>query len=172
MLMVVGCAKEPGKELPPPSPESYTVVLDPTSSTLTGEDSNSEITVSLKAKEDESITYDVKIGYPCYLKTVQGTNYQEIIMKNGGYFKSASSYKVSRILCDIYGGKGINYTVHNTADGSGTALEYHESSVTPTYPEDDGFVYEYEVEANEWSVRNNSMNKPAFYSVTIVFEVE
>ena len=171
-LLVVGCAKDPGKPLPPPSPESYTVVLTPTNSMLTSADSTEEITVSLKAQEDESITYDVKIGFPCYLKQVQGTNYQEIIMKNGAYFKSASTYKVSRILCDIYGGKGVNYTVHNTEDGSGDPLEYHESTVTPTYPEDSGFVYEYEVEANGWSIRNSTMNKPAFYSVTIVFEVE
>ena len=167
-LLLVGCAPAAERQLPPVDPTSYTVKLDASNSTLTADDSTGAIQVELKAQEDESIVYKLEIGAPCYIKTVD--SYQEIIMKGGAYFKSVSSYKVSRLICDIYEGKGINYEVHNKADGSGEALARHESSIEPVYEEDSGAVYEYEVNSTEWSITNTTNYKPAFYSVTIVFE--
>lgn len=169
-VSLIGCAPEPKKPLPPVTADSYTVVLDPTNSTLTTDDSTSTISLSLIAKEDEEVIYELEIGAPCYLKNV--SSYQEIIMKNGGFFRSKSNYKVDRLILDIYEGKGINYEVHNHKDGSGEVLEYHESTISPIYPEDSGAVYEYEINSTEWSITNTTVYKPAFYSVTIVFEIE
>ena len=169
-LLVVGCAKEPGAPLPPPPAGSYSVVLDATSSLLTKADSDKAYTVHLKAQENENVTYDVEIGSPCYLKTVG--NFTEIIVKTGAYFKSVSKYDVSLVRCDIFAGKGINYSVYNNDQGTGTALEYHESTVAPVYPEDSGAVYEYEINSTGWKIANDGNFKPAFYSVTIFFEVK
>ena len=168
VLMIFGCAPAAEGQLPPVDPTSYTVKLDAISSTLSTDESTSAIQVELKAKEDETIVYKLEIGSPCYAKSVDG--HQEIVMKSGAYFKSVSSYKVSRLICDIYEGKGINYEVHNKAAGSDEALARHESTIEPEYKEDSGAVYEYEVNSNEWSITNTSVYKPTFYSVTIVFE--
>lgn len=174
ILLTVGCAPEAKGQLPPPPAGSYTVVLDASSSKLTKDDSSAAYTVELKTLENESVTYKVEIGAPMYLKDVSdGTKtYTEMIVKPGAYFKSKSNYTVSRIRCDIYEGRGINYEVHNKANGSGTKLEEHKSDVTPVYAADSGAVYEYEVNANEWSITNPTNYKPAFYSVTIIFEVK
>ncbi len=171
LALLAGCAPEPKEKLPDVPSGSYTVTLEPTSSTLTSDDSTGPITVTLSAKEDSSVKYQVEIGAPCYIKTVD--SYQEIIVKQNAYFKSISNYKVNRIICDIYEGKGINYSVFNKADGSGTALEKHSSTIPPVYPEDSGAVYEYDLNnSTEWSVRNSSSSRPGFYSVSIVFTVE
>ena len=169
VLSMIGCAKEAGGKLPPPSSESYTVVLDATTSGLTSADSAATYTVDLKAKEDANITYSVEIGGPCYIKTVDG--YKEMILKEGCYFKSVSTYKVSRLILDIYEGQGINYGVWGSVEGSGTELERHASDITPIYAADSGAVYEYEVNSTGWKIARKD-RKPGIYSVTIVFEVE
>lgn len=169
-LMMVGCAKEPGNPLSPPPAGSYSVVLDATSSLLTTDDSTKPFTVSLKAEENEEVTYDIEIGNPCYLKSV-GSLY-EIVVRGGAYFKSVSKYDVSLIRCDIYEGKGINYKVFNNNKGTGSALEAHKSEVDPIYPDDSGAVYEYEINSKGWKIVNDTNYKPAFYSVTIFFEVK
>ena len=173
LVMAVSCAPEAKKPLPPVGENTYTVVLDATSSTLTTDDSTSLIEVELHAKEDDSVTYKVEIGAPCYLKTVTDgvNNYTEIIMKEGSFFRSKSDYKVDRLIVDMYNGQGINYEVYNNVAGTGTKLDEHESTVTPVYAADDGAVYEYEVDSTEWSVRRIA-RKPGIYSVTIVFELD
>ncbi len=171
LFLLGGCAQEPTTTASEPPHGSYSVVLDVESSTLTTEDSTEAKVVTLKAKENEAITYQLEIGSPCYTKTVKGTSFQEIIMKNGGYFKAISQYKVSLLRCDIFEGKGVNYEVFNSLDASTSALEKKASTATPIYPEDSGAVYDYEVNAEGWLIRNVSANKPAFYSVTIFFEV-
>ena len=171
LFVLASCAEEPSTSASEPPHGSYSVVLDVESSTLTTEDSTEAKVVTLKAKENEAITYQLEIGSPCYTKTVKGTSFQEIIMKNGGYFKAISEYKVSVLRCDIFEGKGVNYEVYASGEATGEALEKKGSSATPVYPEDSGAVYDYEVNANSWLIRNSSVNKPAFYSVTIFFEV-
>ena len=171
VIMLAGCAPEAEDPLPAIPAGTYSVVLDANSSTLTTDDSTEPLQISLQAKENSEVTYEVEIGAPCYLKTVDG--YTEMIVKQGAYFKSKSSYKVNRLICDIFEGKGINYEVHDKADGSGNALERHESSITPVYEADSGAVYEYDLNSStEWSITNSTKNKPAFYSVTIIFVVE
>ena len=170
-FLLIGCAKEPTSNPSQVPPTSYSVTLNPTTSTLTSDDSSETFTVTLKANEDQSVTYQVEIGAPCYIKQVQGTSYHEIIMKNGGYFKSISTYKVNKVSCDIFEGKGVNYEVFSNTDASGDPLEKYASDMTPTYAEDQGAVYDYNINANQWLIRNNSAYKPAFYAVTIFFEV-
>lgn len=173
ILLLSSCAKEPTEKLPDPPAGSYTVFLDGFASHLTSEDSAAPISVTLVALEDERVTYELEIGAPAYLKEVSdGTNtYQEMVFKSGAYIKSVSNYQVSKIACDIYEGKGINYDVYNNAEGTGEALEEYASSLEPTYPEDSGAVYEYDIENTSWSIRNNSSYKPAFYAVYIYFEI-
>ena len=170
-FLLAGCMPEPTESASEPPAKSYSVVLDPTSSTLTTDESSETLTVTLKAKEDENITYQIEIGAPCYLKAVKGTSFQEMVMKQNGYFKPISNYKVSIVRCDIFEGKGINYEVYNNVEATNDKLEPKKSSATPIYIEDNGAVYDYEVNNNEWLIRNVLVNKPAFYSVTIFFEV-
>ena len=166
-LLMMGCAQEAEPPLPPAPAESYTVVLNDVSSTLTSADSDHTFTVTLPSIEDPEVTYEVEIGGPCYLKNVG--LYNEIILKDGCYFKSVSDYKVNRIICDVYIGKGINYSVLDTADGSGEELDRHDSEISPVDTDPNAKVFEYEVEGSEWRI-NNKSNKAGFYSVTIIFE--
>lgn len=171
LLLLAGCAKEPSETASEPPINSYSVVLDVPSSTLTTEETTSPITVSLKAKEDQNTTYTLEIGAPCYEKQVSGTDYHEMVMKQNGYFKSISNYKVSLLRLDIFAGKGVNYEVYNNHQAEGNVIEAKNSTATPIYPEDNGKVYDYEINGKEWFIRNNSVYKPCFYSVTIFFEV-
>jgi len=170
LFALTGCAGEAGDTLPTPT-GNFSVELNPANSGLTSDDSTETKLVTLTSKENEEVTYQIEIGFPCYLKTLKENNLQEIIVKNGAYFKSVSTYRVSVVRVDIFEGKGINYNVYNNVEGSGEALERHASTATPVYPEDSGAVYDYQVDANGWSITNNSNNKPAFYSVTIFFEI-
>lgn len=173
LVMAVSCAPEAKKPLPPVGEDTYTVVLDAASSTLTTDDSVGTIAIELHAQEDASVVYQLEIVSPCYLKTVNdGTrDYTEIIMKEGSLFRSKSTYKVDRLILDIYEGQGINYEVYNNVAGTGAKLDEHESTVTSVYAADSGAVYEYEVDSTEWSVRRVA-RKPGIYSVTIVFELD
>ena len=172
-MMLAGCAPEAQPQLPPVEGNTFTVVLDASNSTLTTADSDSLIAVELHAKEDDSITYQLEIGAPCYLKTVSdGTNnYTEIILKEGAFIRSKSEYKVQRLILDIWKGQGINYEVFPNADGTGTKLVEHTSEITPVYEADNGAVYEYEVNSTGWDIVRFD-RKPGIYSVTIVFEIE
>ena len=167
MFLFVGCAKEPGAPLPPPEESTYTVTLTPANSTLTTADSSAALQVELSAVEDAAVKYTLEIGSPCYLTTKDG--FDEIIVKPGAYIKSVSSYTVDRIVIDFFSKKGINQTVYSKADGTGDAVEYH-SSTTASVDTSTGSVYEYSINGTEWSIYNKTeYNKPAFYSVTIIF---
>lgn len=170
-LLMCGCASEATSTATLPDKTLYSVTLDAANSTLSETESSEAISLSLKAKENENIIYELEIGSPCYVKQVQGTSYSEIVMKNNGYFKSVSNYKVSLIRCDIYEGKGINYEIYNSHSEFSNQVERKNSTANPIYPEDNGAVYDYEMNSSEWLIRNVSVYKPAFYSVTIFFEV-
>lgn len=170
-LFLAGCVSEPTETASEPPVNSYSVVLDTTSSTLTSDDSTEAITVTLKAKENQNVTYQLEIGAPCYTKQVKDTEFTEIVMKQNGYFKSVSNYKVSLIRVDFFNGKGINYEIYNNVSATGEQVPAKNSTVQPVYPEDNGKVFDYEIGGNEWLIRNTSVYKPAFYSVTIFFEV-
>ena len=167
--LLVGCAKEPAGNLPPVEGTTYSVTLTPENSTLTGDDSTTATRVELSAKEDANVKYTVEIGVPCYVKTL-GSGLKEIVVKPNAYIKSISNYTVDRLVVDFYGGKGINHKVYAKADGTGNEVEYHTSEVAPVDPNDDGTVYEYPINGTEWGIYNKTeYNKPAFYSVTIIF---
>ena len=110
--------------------------------------------------------YDLILGNPCYLSTKA----HEFIMKPGSYIKSVSTYTVDRIIVDFFGSKGVNFGVYADSTGEGTALEPHESDITPEDPNDGGMVYEYSINGNAWYMKNiTANNKPGIYSVTVVF---
>jgi len=168
LLVAAACGSKP-KEPLSPTEASYNAKLTPELSTLTSDDSTEKVSVSIASNEDANVKYDMEIGNPCYLKTLSN-GLKEIIVKPGAYIKSVSEYKVDRIIVDFFAGKGVNFGVYASADGSGDALEYHESSIAPVYPEDNGVVYEYAINGNAWCLKNNTeFNKPAFYSITVVF---
>ena len=186
LVMLLGaCAKEAGSQLSSLSiPDSYSdsasegeervysVKLTPDNSGLQkdGEgnplDSTSPINLSLESQQDKNVKYDLILGDPCYLSTKA----HEFIMKKGSYIKSVSTYKVDRIIVDFFSGKGVNFGVYANNDGSGTALEPHESTIAPEDPNDTTLVYEYEINGSAWYMKNiTEFNKPGIYSVTVVF---
>ena len=165
LLIVPACAKAPSSELSSINETTYTATLTKTNCGLTTDDSTEEITTIIKAKQDESIEYSVKIGVPSY----QSGKYNEFIIKQGAYIKSNSDYHVDRLIIDFFGNKGTNYDVYANKDGSGEKVAYHESSIQPEDPNDGGVVYEYPINGNEWCISNSTVYKPSFYSITIVF---
>ena len=168
LLVAVACGKAPAEPLPDPDPEVtyYSVKLTPENSLITSEDTTENYDVTLNSAEDAETQYTIKIGAPMYLSTKA----HEFIMKPGSYLKSVSTYNVDRLIVDFYGGKGVNFGVFANADGTGTALEYHESSVQPEDPNDGGTVYEYAINGNAWCMKNiTEYNKPGIYSLTVVF---
>lgn len=172
MLLAVGCAPEPGAQLPPTPDDSYTAVLNTVSSTLTHEDSVENITVNLASSKSSEVTYSVMIGAPCYIHNT----YDEILIKGDGFFKSVSSYHVDRLIIDCYGGQVGIIDVYSNVEGTGTPVAYHESSVAPADPDGGGKVFEYPIDSTGWLVKRTSgladKQKPGIYSVTIVFEIE
>ena len=171
MLVMISCAPEAEKPLPPPSTETFTVNLNTSNSTLTGDDSTENLTVNLSAIEDETVSYQLEIGAPCYLHH----RFDEIVIKQGGYFKSLSTYHVDRLIVDFYGGSLNLFGVYANAEGTGSAVMYHESSVAPVDAQGGGVVYEYPIDSTGWMIKNtagNDQSKPGIYSVTVVFAVE
>lgn len=166
-LLLFGCKPDPSPALPPVEPETLQAVLNPTTSTLTSEDSKTAIPVNLSVS-GKSETYGVEIGAPCYLHS----KHPEIVMKAGGYFKSISTYHVDRLIVDFYGAQLGYFDVFATNDGSGNPVQYHNSSVAPIDPNGGGVVYEYPIDSNGWMIKNTTENnKPGFYSVTIIFSL-
>lgn len=167
ICLLAGCAPEPEKPLDPVTPTMLSAKLSKANSGLTSEDSTEVKSLSLPVEGSEA-TYSLEIGVPCY----NHSTHDEIIMKPGAYFKSNSSYKVDRLIIDYFGTKGTNFDVFNNLDGSGEKLVGHESSVQPVDPTDGGKVLEYSIGGSEWIIKNNTeVNKPGFYSVTIVFTI-
>lgn len=170
LFLMAGCADEPGDELPPADEKSYTAKLTADNSTLTKDDSSEVIQVEIASNEDENVKYKFEITPPCYLNT-KSTVANQIGVKPGAMIRSASSYTVEKITVDFFGGKGTNYQVFNNVEHSGDPLEYHESSITPTDPDDSGKVYEYAVNSTGWCLFNHTeANKPSFYYISVVFK--
>ena len=186
-LLMTSCAKEPAEALSSlpidfsnttstsngsslesseAEPTYQWVKLTPENSGLTNDDSTSSKLVTLNSEIDSSIEYSIEIGAPCYLHS----KFHEFVVKPGAYIRSLSDeYTVDRLIVDFYSSKGINFDVYSNSEGTGTALEYHTSDVKP---EDsaDGTVYEYAINGNNWCIKNNTeFNKPAFYSIIVVF---
>lgn len=165
-MMLVGCAPEASPALPPVEGTTYNVKLDSTNCGLTHDDSTAPVSVELASSEDQSVKYQFEIGAPCYIHS----EHPEFIVKNGGYVKSKSTFTVKRLIVDFFSSKGVNFNVYNSSESGATPLEYHESTIAPVDPNDGGCVYEYEINSNFWTIKNESNYKPGFYSVTVVFE--
>lgn len=168
LLLIPSCGKKPAEPLPP-TEATYNAKLTPEVSSLTDTDSTEKVSVSVPSNEDANVKYDLEIGNPCRLKTL-ANGLKEIVVNPGAYIKSVSEYKVDRLIVDFYNGKGVNFSVYANAEGSGEALTYHESQAASVYPEDHGVVYEYAINGSAWYLKNiTEFNKPAFYSITVVF---
>ena len=171
LMFATGCADEPKEELPPASENSYTAKLTADNSTLVAgaDDTTEPIQVEVASNEDANIKYTFEIDPPCYLSTKSSVANQ-ICVKPGAAIRSVSTYQVEKITVDFWNGKGTNYQVFNNVEHTGDALEYHESSIAPMDPNDSGKVYEYAIDANGWSLYNNTTYKPTFYYITVTFK--
>lgn len=170
LVLVSSCMAEPAKPLPDPDEGKVKVSLNTTNAMeagLTTDDSTSPITVNIAIPDSEE-TYSIELGAPCY----KHSSYDEIVVKSGAYFKSLSEYHVDRLVVDVFAGKGIFFDVYSNNAGTGTAIEYHESKVESVDKAGGGVVYEYPIDSTGWMIKNNTeKNKPAFYSVTVVFSM-
>ena len=133
---------------------------------LTGDDSTTAFQTSLDI-ENRQEKYTFEVGPNCY----NHANYEEFLIKKGGYFKSISTYHVDRLVIDYMSKKGVNFEV---LDANGAAVTSHTSNVGTEYPaaDDYGAVLEYPINGTAWTIRNTTEYKPAFYSVTVVFVME
>lgn len=164
LLVAVACAPK-AEEVLPPSQADYSILITKSNCGLTADDSEVAIQTSLASYEDPEVKYTFEIGAPAY----QHANFNEFVIKKGSYIKSVSEYKVERLIIDFYSSKGVNFNVFNNKEGSGSPLNYHESTILPEDPTDGGCVYEYEINGIEWCINNTSDYKPAFYSIMVVF---
>lgn len=171
LLLISSCAKDPGGKLGPIDNDSYSVTINPTSSSLTATDSTENVSVSIPSNEDSNITYSVEFGAPCYINN----KYPEIMVKLDGYIKNLSTYTVDRLIIDFFGTKGTIFDVFANESGTGNPVEYHSSSVSPIDPDGGGMVYEYPINSSGWLIKRssglNENQKPAFYSITVIFKV-
>ena len=143
------------------------VKITKSNSGLTGDDSTEAFDTSFDIEGREE-KYVVEIGPNCY----NHHTYNEFLIKPEGYIKSKSTYHVDRLVIDYFSGKGVNFEV---LDANGGVVTSHESSVETEYPatSDKGAVLEYPINGTAWTIRNvTEFNKPAFYSVTVVFVME
>ncbi len=177
LLIISSCAKEAKESLPPLSSNGsssgqtttyYHSKLTKSNCGLTGEDSTSAMTTAIDSDEDSDIKYEFEIGAPAY----QHSKHDEFVIKGDAYIKSASSYRVERLLIDFFSSKGVFFDVYANSSKSGEPLEPHKSDVAPQDPDDGGLVYEYAVESNGFYIANNTTNnKPAFYSITVIYSI-
>ena len=165
ILTLTGCQPEPKSPLPDPDPESYQVTLNPDNSGLTSEDLEQNIECKLEI-EGKTETYDIEISAPTYYST----KHEEMMLKDGSYFKSISAYHVDRLIVDFYDGQFGNFSVYSTAEGTGDAAEAHESTSESPHKSAGGKILEYAIESTGWMIKNVS-NKAGFYSVTVVFSM-
>ena len=165
MMTLVGCAQEPAAKLPNLDGDTYSVKITPENSTLTADALTSAKQVTLNSSEDETVQYTFEFSAGVRLNS----SHNEFTMPNETYLKSVSTYKVERIIVDYFYSKGTNFSVYANTDHSGTALEAHASTITPTDPDDGGKVIEFNVNANGWSIYNSTVYKPSFYYIEIVF---
>ena len=183
IILLVSCGKPAEEKLPDLSEITtvdsegsevpvvfYQSKLTPANSTLTNDDSEEKIHVEIASDEGEE-NYGIEISNPCYLKNLS-SGLQEIVVKPGAYISSFNNpkYMVNRLIIDFYSGKGVNFDVYSNLSGEGESLPYHESSIDAIDPSDGGMVYEYEINSVDWIIKNNTeFNKPAFYSITVVY---
>lgn len=174
ILLLCGCAEPAAEALSESSLEEgesrYTATLTADKSTLTSSDSTEAFKVEIASEEDVNVKYEFEISAECYLNTKSSVANQ-IGVRPGASIKSSSKYEVEKITVDFYGGKGINYQVFNNTDHSGEPLQYHETSITPTDPDDYGTVYDYAINSTGWCLFNHTENnKPSFYYISVVFK--
>ena len=168
--LLAGCDwfVEPEEKLPDPNPKENEVIksvkLTKFNCGLTSDDSTEAFETSLDI-EGKTEKYTFEIGPNCY----NHAEYDEFLIKPNGYIKSKSSYRVDRLVIDYFSKKGVNFEV---LDASNNTVAYHESSVTTEYPgeNDFGAVIEYPINGTSWTIQNTTeYNKPAFYSITVIF---
>ncbi len=171
--LLVGCAPNPARELPPVEGETYTAKLTADLSNLGTDPSVTATQIEVQVP-GVSLKYKFEIGANAYLKTTTA-GFKEMNLKVGGYIKSVSTYTVERITIDFFSKPGTLFNVYANADGSGETLTYHETSITPTEPEDFGKVYEYEPSSIGWCIsrRTDIMEKqtPSIYYVSVTFRI-
>lgn len=166
-LFLLGACADPEPALPPADPQTYSVKLNKSNGGLEGTTkaapSTEEKVIELSI-EGKSEKYEIIMGPNLY----NHADYDEIVMINGGYIKSKSQYTVDRLRIDYFSGKGTNFEVLNA---SNQVVEKHESTVPTEFPgdSDNGEVLEYPINGTSWTIRNTSANKPAFYSITVLF---
>ena len=165
-MLLVGCVPEPEPELPPADPTLLEVKIDQSKVDLPSTDNLAENTVYHLVIEDKTETYDIEIGKDTYYST----KHSEMMLQNGSYFKSVSTYTVDRIIVDYYEGQFGNFKVYANSDGTGEELAAHDSSVAAIAPDDGGKVAEYEVKSTGWMLKN-TQNKAGIYSITVVFSI-
>ena len=165
LALLVACQEEPSPYLPDPDPSALRVVVNPTSSGLTTDDLAANTTVKLTIA-NRSETYDVEIGKGTYFSS----KHNEMMLKDGSYFKSVSEYTVDRLIVDFYEGQSGNFAVYANAAGSGEAVTAHESKVQASDPDDGGKVWEYKIDSTGWMLKNTQY-KAGIYSITVVFSI-
>ena len=169
VLLAAACGPTPKEPLPPTPEQSYSSKLTPEKTTITTDDSTEATRAVVASEEDESVTYEFELSADIYLNTKSSVANQ-FGVKPGASIKSVSTYTVDRIIVDFYGSKGVNYDVFANAEGTGTKLESHESTIAPADPNDGGQVLEYAINGTAWCLKNNTeFNKPSFYSITVIY---
>ena len=172
-LLLAGCAPAPAAELPPVEGETYTAKLTADLSTLGADPSTAATQVEVQVP-GVSLKYKFEIGANTYIKTTTA-GFKEMNLKVGAYIKSVSTYTVERITIDFFSKPGTLFNVFAKADGSGDALTYHETSITPTEPDDFGKVYEYQPSSTGWCIsrRTDILEKqtPSIYYVSVTFRI-
>ena len=134
---------------------------------LTDDDSTNAFSTYLQIDYSDE-EYEIEFGPDCY----NHHTYNEFVIKNNGYFRSVSTFKVDRLRVDYFSTKGINFDV---LDAGGAKVAPHQSDVSSEYPSaaDGGAVLEYPINGTSWKIQcNSSTYKAAFYSVTIIFIME
>ena len=165
MLALVSCRPDPKPALPDYNGKEIKLTAE--NSGLTTELSTVATTVNLPIP-DTTEMYQLEISADVKYKTTSG-GHTEIYLSPGSYIKSISTLRVERLIIDFFGRQGTLFDVYANNTFSGTPVEEHLSEIEATEPDDYGQVSEFSIQANGWSIKNNTeFNKPCLYYVTIV----
>lgn len=164
LTLLLGACSNPKPPLPNPG-DVLSVKLTKDNNGLATSDSTEAFTISL-AIEGRDEVYEIEMGPNLY----NHFDYEEFLIKKGGYIKSKSTYTVERLRIDYFSKKGTNFEV---LDANNEVVEKHESEVPTEFPNegDYGEVLEYPINGTSWTIRNTTDFKPAFYSITVLFTI-
>ena len=165
MLMLVSCRPDPKPALPDYNGKEIKLTAE--NSGLTTEESTVTTIVNIQIP-DASEMYQLEISTGVKYKTTSG-GHTEIYLSPGSYIKSISTIRVERLIIDFFGRQGTLFDVYSNNTFSGDPVEEHLSEIEATEPEDYGQVSEFSIQANGWSIKNNTeFNKPCLYYVNII----